>query len=54
MNNRNIKLTINKKIRLGGIICNSRKVDKELDLLKAFAQELGSQLIYFVPRDNMV
>jgi len=41
-------------IRLGGIICNSRKVDKELDLLKAFAEELGSQLIYFVPRDNMV
>lgn len=41
-------------IRLGGIICNSRNVDKELDLLKAFAEELGSQLIYFVPRDNMV
>ena len=41
-------------VRLGGIICNSRKVDKELDLLKAFAEELGSQLIHFVPRDNMV
>ena len=41
-------------IRLGGIICNSRNVDKEIDLLKAFAEELGSQLIYFVPRDNMV
>ena len=41
-------------VRLGGIICNSRKVDRELDLLKAFAEELGSQLIHFVPRDNMV
>ncbi|EHI99856.1 Nitrogenase iron protein [Clostridium sp. DL-VIII] len=41
-------------VRLGGIICNSRKVDKELDLLEAFAKELGSQLIHFVPRDNMV
>ena len=41
-------------VRLGGIICNSRKVDKELDLLTAFAEELGSQLIHFVPRDNMV
>ena len=41
-------------IRLGGIICNSRQVDKEVDLLKAFAEELGSQLIYFVPRANMV
>ncbi len=41
-------------VRLGGIICNSRKVDNELELLKAFASELGSQLIHFVPRDNMV
>ena len=41
-------------VRLGGIICNSRKVDRELDLLTAFAKELGSQLIHFVPRDNMV
>ncbi|MDF2613423.1 MAG: Mo-nitrogenase iron protein subunit NifH [Clostridia bacterium] len=40
--------------RLGGIICNSRKVDGERELLEAFAKELGSQLIYFVPRDNMV
>ncbi|MCW3490786.1 nitrogenase iron protein [Dethiobacter alkaliphilus] len=41
-------------VRLGGIICNSRKVDNELDLLTAFAKEMGSQLIHFVPRDNMV
>jgi nitrogenase iron protein NifH len=41
-------------VRLGGIICNSRNVDNELDLLTAFARELGSQLIHFVPRDNMV
>ena len=41
-------------VRLGGIICNSRKVDRENELLRAFAKELGSQLIYFVPRDNEV
>lgn len=41
-------------VRLGGIICNSRNVDHELDLLKAFAKELGTQLIHFVPRDNIV
>lgn len=41
-------------VRLGGIICNSRKVDNEYELLDAFAKELGSQLIHFVPRDNMV
>lgn len=40
--------------RLGGIICNSRRVDNEFELLKNFAEELGSQLIYFVPRDNLV
>ena len=41
-------------VRLGGIICNSRNVDRELDLLKAFAKELGTQLIHFVPRNNVV
>ena len=41
-------------VRLGGIICNSRKVDRELELLTAFAKELGTQLIHFVPRDNIV
>ena len=41
-------------VRLGGIICNSRNVDRELDLLRAFAAELGTQLIYLVPRNNVV
>ncbi|MCD8048237.1 MAG: nitrogenase iron protein [Clostridia bacterium] len=41
-------------VRLGGIICNSRNVDRELSLLRAFAKELGTKLLYFVPRDNVV
>jgi len=41
-------------VRLGGIICNSRKVDNEEEMIKAFAEKLGTQMIYFVPRDNMV
>lgn len=41
-------------VRLGGIICNSRNVDREIDLLRAFSAELGTRLIYFVPRDNVV
>lgn len=41
-------------VRLGGIICNSRNVDREVELLRAFAKELNTQLIYFVPRDNVV
>jgi nitrogenase iron protein NifH len=48
------KFAQNGEVRLGGIICNSRKVDNELELLQAFANELGSQLIHFVPRDNIV
>jgi len=42
------------RTRLGGIICNSRKVDNEYEMIKAFAEELGSQMIHFVPRDNVV
>jgi nitrogenase iron protein NifH len=41
-------------VRLGGIICNSRNVDRELDLLRAFTSELGTKLLYFVPRNNVV
>lgn len=48
------KYAVKGDVRLGGIICNSRNVDREIELLKAFSAELGTQLIYFVPRDNMV
>jgi nitrogenase iron protein NifH len=41
-------------VRLGGLICNSRNVDGEADLVGAVAKELGTQMIHFVPRDNMV
>lgn len=41
-------------VRLGGIICNSRNVDREHELLEAFSKELGTQLIYFVPREKVV
>jgi nitrogenase iron protein NifH len=41
-------------VRLGGLICNERQTDKELELAEAMAKKLGSKLIYFVPRDNVV
>ena len=41
-------------VRLGGIICNSRKVDGEAELVSAVAKEIGTQMIHFVPRDNVV
>lgn len=41
-------------VRLGGIICNSRNVEREVEVVRAFAKELGTQMIHFVPRDNVV
>ena len=41
-------------VRLGGLICNSRKVDNEMEMIQALADKLGTQMIHFVPRDNMV
>ncbi len=41
-------------VRLGGLICNSRKVDNEKEMIEALAERLGTQMIHFIPRDNMV
>jgi len=41
-------------VRLGGIICNSRNVDGEKELLEEFCERIGTQMIHFVPRDNIV
>jgi nitrogenase iron protein NifH len=42
------------KVRLAGLICNSRKTDKEAELIEALAERMGTQMIHFVPRDNVV
>lgn len=41
-------------VRLGGLVCNSRKVDKEWEFIEEFAAAIGTQMIHFVPRDNIV
>ncbi|MDA8146457.1 MAG: nitrogenase iron protein [Thermaerobacter sp.] len=41
-------------VRLGGLICNSRNVDREYELIEALAKRLNTQLIHFIPRDNIV
>ncbi len=41
-------------VRLGGLICNSRNVDNEEEMIRAFAEKLETQMIYFLPRDNTV
>ncbi len=41
-------------VRLGGLICNSRNVDNEADLIEELARRLNTQMIHFIPRDNVV
>jgi len=41
-------------VRLGGLICNSRKVDNEREMIEELARQLGTKMIHFVPRENMV
>jgi len=41
-------------VRLGGLICNSRKTDREAELIEELARQLNTQMIHFIPRDNIV
>ncbi len=41
-------------VRLGGLVCNERKTDKEYELAKALAEKLNTKLVHFLPRDNIV
>lgn len=41
-------------VRLAGLICNARMTDREYDLAKALATRLSTQMIHFVPRNNIV
>ena len=42
------------KVRLGGLIGNSRNTPKEKELLEAFAKKLNTKLVAFIPRDQIV
>lgn len=41
-------------VRLAGLICNSRNTAREDELIIELAAQLGTQMIHFVPRDNIV
>ena len=41
-------------VRIGGLICNSRNVDNEAELIEELARRLNTQMIHFIPRDNIV
>ncbi|MCB9482087.1 MAG: nitrogenase iron protein [Desulfobacteraceae bacterium] len=49
-----LKYATSGKVRLGGLICNSRNVDNEKEMIAELARKIGTQMIYFVPRDNDV
>ncbi|MDV7212648.1 nitrogenase iron protein [Azotobacter beijerinckii] len=49
-----VKYAHSGSVRLGGLICNSRKTDREDELIMALAAKIGTQMIHFVPRDNVV
>jgi nitrogenase iron protein NifH len=48
------KYAVSGSVRLAGLICNSRNTDREGELIEALAAKLGTQMIHFVPRDNVV
>lgn len=48
------KFAQNGSVRLGGLICNSRMVDNEKEMIEKFAEKLGTHMIHFVPRHNDV
>jgi len=49
-----VKYANSGSVRLAGLICNSRNTDREDELIMALAARLGTQMIHFVPRDNVV
>ncbi|MCG5514313.1 MULTISPECIES: nitrogenase iron protein [Ectothiorhodospira] len=49
-----VKYASSGSVRLAGLICNSRNTDREDELIIALAEKLGTQMIHFVPRDNVV
>lgn len=40
--------------RLGGIICNSRMVENEREMVEEFARRINTKMIHFVPRSKDV
>ncbi|WP_119308532.1 nitrogenase iron protein [Cohaesibacter haloalkalitolerans] len=49
-----VKYANSGSVRLAGLICNSRNTDREDELIEALAAKLGTRMIHFVPRDNVV
>jgi nitrogenase iron protein NifH len=40
--------------KLSGVICNSRSVSREEEIVSKFANEIGSELVAFIPKEQIV
>ena len=49
-----VKYANSGSVRLAGLICNSRQTAREDELIMELAAKMGTQMIHFVPRDNVV
>ncbi len=49
-----VKYANSGSVRLAGLICNSRQCAREDELIMELARKLGTTMIHFVPRDNVV
>jgi nitrogenase iron protein NifH len=49
-----VKYAASGSVRLAGLICNSRNTAREDELIMELARQLGTTMIHFVPRDNVV
>jgi len=49
-----VKYASSGSVRLAGLICNSRNTAREDELITELARQLGTHMIHFVPRDNVV
>jgi nitrogenase iron protein NifH len=49
-----VKYANSGSVRLAGLICNSRQCAREDELIMELAKQMGTTMIHFVPRDNVV
>ena len=49
-----VKYANSGSVRLAGLICNSRQTAREDELIMELARQMGTQMIHFMPRDNVV
>lgn len=49
-----LKFAASGRTRIGGVVCNCRNVPGEVELVEAFAREIGTHVVGVVPRNNDV